>query len=125
MAQVGAWLRSLMGRYEDFNAVTAASLNWAVESLGLGSSPAAEAALLAEYRRLATFPEVKESLAALGASRPLAILSNGHPEMLKMPPVIFVNISHGDVDAMRLRASVRLASFPAGLYWVYGPVPGR
>lgn len=77
------WLRSLMGRYEDFNTVTAASLSWAVESLGLESSPAAEAALLAEYRRLATFPEVKESLAALGASRPLAILSNGHPEMLK------------------------------------------
>ena len=77
------WLRSLMGRYEDFNAVTAAALDWAVDALGLDRSAAASTQLLAEYRRLATFPEVKESLAALGASRTLAILSNGHPQMLQ------------------------------------------
>jgi len=26
------WLKSLMGRYEDFNSVTAASLDWAIAS---------------------------------------------------------------------------------------------
>ena len=41
------WLRSLMGRYDDFSAVTAAAL------------------------------------AAMGASRKLAIFSNGHPQMLQ------------------------------------------
>ena len=35
-----------------------------------------------EYRRLATFPEVPAALTTLAAARPLAILSNGHPEML-------------------------------------------
>src|SRR5512141_1266428 len=29
------WLRSLMQRYEDFNRVTASSLAWAMESLGI------------------------------------------------------------------------------------------
>lgn len=77
------WLRSLMGRYEDFNAVTAAALEWVVDAMGLDRSPDAQAQLLAEYRRLATFPEVKGALAALGASHTLAILSNGHPQMLQ------------------------------------------
>jgi 2-haloacid dehalogenase len=77
------WLRTLMGRYEDFNAVTAAALAWVVEAQGLDRSADAQARLVAEYRRLATFPEVKESLALLGASRGLAIFSNGHPEMLQ------------------------------------------
>lgn len=77
------WIRSLMGRYEDFNAVTATALEWVVEALGLDRSAAAQEQLLAEYKRLATFPEVKESLAVLGASRALAIFSNGHPQMLQ------------------------------------------
>jgi 2-haloacid dehalogenase len=77
------WLRSLMGRYEDFDSVTAAALEWAVAALGLDRSASAQAQLLAEYRRLATFPEVKDTLAALGLARTLAIFSNGHPKMLQ------------------------------------------
>ena len=76
------WLRSLMGRYEDFSRVTLASLEWAFESLGLEAGDADRRALLDEYRRLAMFPEVAAALDALGRKRPLAILSNGHPEML-------------------------------------------
>ncbi len=76
------WLRTLMGRYEDFSRVTRSSLEWALESLGLEPDEAAERALLEEYRRLAPFPEVRGVLESLAATRPLAILSNGHPEML-------------------------------------------
>jgi 2-haloacid dehalogenase len=76
------WLRSLMGRYDDFAAVTAASLDWALESLGLGAAAKDRAALSQAYRTLAAFPEVRGALERLGARRPLAILSNGHPDML-------------------------------------------
>ena len=76
------WLRTLMGRYEDFDRVTRASLEWTFESLGLAADEAAHRALIDEYRRLAAFPEVPAVLEKLARSRPLAILSNGHPDML-------------------------------------------
>lgn len=76
------WLRSLMGRYDDFNAVTADALDWALDSLGLAAGPAERSALMQAYRSLATFPEVRDALGRLGGRRPLAILSNGHPDML-------------------------------------------
>src|ERR1700674_574476 len=59
------WLRSLMGRYEDFSRVTVAALDWAIESLGLEGDDAARRALLDEYRRLATFPEAPAAPANL------------------------------------------------------------
>src|SRR5947207_794058 len=74
------WLTSLMGRYEDFNVITAAALEWALESLHVAAGEGARRALVDEYRRLTTFPEVPAALDALAQSRPLAILSNGHPE---------------------------------------------
>jgi len=77
------WLKSLMGRYEDFNSVTAASLDWAIASQRIVAGEGAKQALVDEYRRLAMFPEVPATLATLAAARPLAILSNGHPEMLE------------------------------------------
>ena len=76
------WLRSLMGRYDDFNAVTADALDWALDSLGLAAGPGERSALMQAYRSLATFPEVRGALERLGRRRPLAILSNGHPDML-------------------------------------------
>jgi 2-haloacid dehalogenase len=76
------WLRTLMGRYEDFSRVTAAALDWALDGLALEADDGARRALADEYRRLATFPEVPAVLERLARDRPLAILSNGHPEML-------------------------------------------
>jgi 2-haloacid dehalogenase len=77
-----SWQRSLMGRYDDFNAVTADALDWAAESLGLAASQADRRALLLAYRELSPFPEVRSALEQLAAKRTLAILSNGHPDML-------------------------------------------
>ena len=77
------WQRSLMGRYEDFSRVTRSALEWSVESLGLEAHEAHLRELMDEYRRLAAFPEVPAALDELSRNRPLAILSNGHPEMLQ------------------------------------------
>jgi 2-haloacid dehalogenase len=76
------WLRTLMDRYEDFSRVTASSLEWSLESLGIEADEAARRELLDEYRKLAMFPEVPAALDRFAAKRPLAILSNGHPDML-------------------------------------------
>ena len=76
------WLRSLMGQYEDFSRVTLASLEWTFEFLAIEPDDIARRALLDEYRKLAMFPEVPAALEKLARTRPLAILSNGHPEML-------------------------------------------
>jgi 2-haloacid dehalogenase len=77
------WLRSMMGRYEDFSRVTRSALEWALESLRLEAGEDALRALADEYRRLATFPEVRGVIESLAKARPLAILSNGHPDMLE------------------------------------------
>ena len=78
-----SWLRTLMDRYEDFDRVTRASLEWALESLAIEADEAAQRAMIDEYRRLAMFPEVGAALESLARKRPLAILSNGHPGMLE------------------------------------------
>jgi 2-haloacid dehalogenase len=76
------WLRSLMGRYEDFWAVTEAALRYAVRRLGITASEAQLASLMDAYLRLACFPDVRDALTSL-AGRPRAILSNGAPKMLE------------------------------------------
>jgi 2-haloacid dehalogenase len=75
------WLRSLMGRYEDFWAVTESALRYAVRRLDLTVSEAQIGRLMAAYLTLGCFPEVKRALARLH-DRPCAILSNGAPAML-------------------------------------------
>ena len=75
------WLRSLMGRYEDFWAVTEAALRHAIRRLGLRASEAQIERLMRSYLSLACFPEVRAALDRLGGRR-LAILSNGAPDML-------------------------------------------
>jgi len=75
------WLRALMGRYEDFWAVTEAALRWALGRLGIRAGEAEIARLMEAYLSLAAFPEVPDALAAM-AGTPLGILSNGSPKML-------------------------------------------
>jgi 2-haloacid dehalogenase len=76
------WLRSLMNRYEDFWKVTESALVAACNAMKLPLDAAARTELMDAYLRLTPFPEVKEALSAL-SRRPLAILSNGNPKMLK------------------------------------------
>jgi 2-haloacid dehalogenase len=77
------WLRSLMGRYEDFSRVTRSALEWSIEYLQLDADESALRALTDEYRKLSAFPEVRGAIERLAQARPLAILSNGHPDMLE------------------------------------------
>ena len=76
------WLRSLMGRYEDFEKVTSDALIFACNQLNLELSAKKHAQLMDAYNELDTFPEVKETLKALSGI-PLAILSNGSAKMLQ------------------------------------------
>jgi 2-haloacid dehalogenase len=75
------WLRSLMGRYEDFAAVTRAGLEYACKTLQLPLDAHASAQLMASYNNLALYPDAREALAGLSGLK-LAILSNGAPAML-------------------------------------------
>ena len=59
------WLRSLMGRYEDFWAVTEGALRFALARLGIEASEDAIRRLMEAYLGLATFPEVESALAAM------------------------------------------------------------
>ncbi len=76
------WLRALMGRYEDFWAVTEAALRHAIRRLGLTASDAQLRRLMDAYLSLACFPDVRGALERL-EGRPRAILSNGSPRMLE------------------------------------------
>jgi len=75
------WLRSLMGRYEDFWQVTEAALIFACRSLGLDCPPATREKLMDSYLHLDPFPEVRQALQSLARYK-LVILSNGSPLML-------------------------------------------
>ena len=79
------WLRSLMGRYKPFSAVTRDALAYSCEAMGLALGAEQMEALMGEYLMLAPYPDVEGSLEKL-AGRKLAILSNGSPDMLE--PVV-------------------------------------
>lgn len=75
------WQRSLMRRYEPFSRVTREALEYACEALGLALDRQRAETLMAEYLRLALFPDVREALSKL-TGRKLAILTNGSPDMI-------------------------------------------
>ena len=75
------WLRSLMNRHKDFWQVTEDSLDKSMKAYKIDSSMRNE--LLDLYKKLSTFPEVKEALNNLKERNyKLAILSNGTPALL-------------------------------------------
>jgi 2-haloacid dehalogenase len=76
-----SWLRTLMGRYENFWKITEDALAFTCKSLGLAGEGDKRASLMQAYLSLPAFPEVKPALEKL-APLPLCILSNGTPEML-------------------------------------------
>ncbi len=76
------WLRSLMGRYEDFWQVTESALVFACKALDLPCPLETRAELMEAYLHLQPYPEVPQALEAL-SSYTRAILSNGSPRMLQ------------------------------------------
>ena len=75
------WLRSLMNRHKDFWQVTEDSLDKSMKIFEIDLSMKNE--LLNLYKKLSTFPEVKEVLSNLKEKDyKLAILSNGTPSLL-------------------------------------------
>ena len=75
------WQRSLMQRYVPFSTVTREALAYACEALKLELSVAQMEGLMAEYLRLAMYPDVAGTLKKLQGRK--AILSNGSPDMLE------------------------------------------
>jgi 2-haloacid dehalogenase len=75
------WLRTLMGRYQDFSVITRDALTFTLRCLALEYDPAVFHRILDKYLHLDLYPDAKDALAAL-RDRKLAILSNGSSEML-------------------------------------------
>ena len=76
------WLRTLMGRYADFDDVTADALDYACEALDIHDARL-RAGLLAAFERLSAYPDAVDALAALRrAGVTTAVLSNGTIAML-------------------------------------------
>jgi len=77
------WVWSLRGDYRSFRSLTEAALDFALASHGIPSAPL-RARLLRAYQRLDPFPEVSDTLSALGKQGVrMAALSNGDPDMLE------------------------------------------
>ena len=100
-----SWLRTLMGRYENFWKITEDALVFSCRTLKLPCDEHQRKQLMQVYLTLPAFPEVKSALEKL-FHLPLSILSNGTPEMLA-PLVaantmahLFMNIF--SVDALKM-----------------------
>lgn len=76
------WLRGLMGAYVDFWQVTGEALEYATMRHGIALDVAARERIQSAYYRLDAYPDARPGLERL-SGRPLAVLSNGSPEMLE------------------------------------------
>jgi 2-haloacid dehalogenase len=76
-----SWLRSLMGRYQDFWSVTQEALAYTLNTLGREPDPTFLSEMADAYNRLLPYPDAAQCLKDLAPLR-LAILSNGAPAML-------------------------------------------
>ncbi len=76
------WLRSQMGRHEDFWHVTGDALDFAMAALDMADPPI-RAELMQLYLQLRAYPDVADALTRVKqAKMRTAILSNGSPTML-------------------------------------------
>ena len=60
-----SWLRSLMGRYEDFRTVSRELLEYTLATVGLTADAALVERLIDAYDNLSPYPEAEQALAAL------------------------------------------------------------
>ena len=116
------WLKSLIGRYQDFGKVTEAALKFSCKALKLDCPPQLRYRLMQAYLHLEPYPEVKEALASLSHCK-IAILSNGSPRMLK---ALVKNNGLGkafdaviSVDEVKISSRIRRTSKACWVF--YGP----
>lgn len=76
-----SWLRSMMGRYENFRTTTRDSLRYTLDTIGLQAEPGTFDAIIEAYNTLDPYPEAKQALDQLSGHQ-RGILSNGSPDML-------------------------------------------
>ena len=76
------WLRSLMGRYEDFRQVTADALRYSCGRLALEYDESWVESMMERYDHLETYHDVRPALEKLSGVQ-LVILSNGTTAMLE------------------------------------------
>ncbi len=122
------WIRAVTGAHADFWTVTGDALDWALEATGLGEDPGLRARLLALYRELDAFADVRPVLARLrAASLGTAILSNGEPAMLDAA-VESAGIG-GDLDAILSAEAARVFKPARAVYDLvgreFGTAPGE
>ena len=78
-----SWHHAFTGKPATFWQLAERSLDYAIAATGGGVSAEVRGTLLASYRTMEAYPEVREVLSALKArGGKLAILSNGDPDML-------------------------------------------
>ena len=75
------WQRSLMRQYVPFSRVTQDALEYSCRALQLTLDSSRVVALMNEYRKLETYPDVAPTLAKLKVKQ--AILTNGSPDMIE------------------------------------------
>jgi 2-haloacid dehalogenase len=79
-----SWHHAFTGKPATFWRLAERGLDYAIAATGVGMGADVRGRLLASYRTMAAYPEVREVLAALKArGDALAILSNGDPDMLE------------------------------------------
>ncbi|MGH7410731.1 MAG: haloacid dehalogenase type II [Candidatus Methylomirabilis sp.] len=77
------FLRSLMGRYQDFWKLSQQALEFTIQRFGLLVSSEQQRRLLEAWLHPKPYPEVAAALPRLKERYSLAVLSNGSPKMLR------------------------------------------
>jgi 2-haloacid dehalogenase len=77
------FLRSLLGKYQDFWRVSEQALEFTIQRFGLQLSREQRKTLMEAWLHPSPYPEVPSALSRLRERYPLAILSNGSPKMLR------------------------------------------
>ena len=77
------FLRTAMGRYKNFWAITEEALEFAIQRFGLRVTAQQRRNLMEAWLRPTPYPEVAGALPQLKEKYVLAILSNGSPKMLR------------------------------------------
>lgn len=78
------FLRTLMGKYQDFWRVSEQALEFTIRRFGLQVDPEQRQRLMEAWLHPSPYPEVTAALPRLAERYPLAVVSNGSPKMLRV-----------------------------------------